>query len=572
VLTTLTVAGILFATVVLLQWRAGAFTAELSGYPDEASHYMSGVLVRDYIASGLPVNPMSFASNFYLHYPYLAIGHWPPLFYIIEGAWMLLFSSSRLSVMLLMAVITTVLAVSIFEIVRREFGITTAAIAAVIMICQPLVQQYTAMVMLETLLALLALWAAVCSGRYFDTGKWQDSVWFGALATLAILTKANGFELALIPPIVLLATRRFYVLRRLSFWLPVVVVGLIGLPWHVETMYLMLPTFTAESGWKFTSQALVFYSAAEWQALGIALTVLALLGLFAKVILPFRTGGVEGRWAAITSLPLAVVIFHSILSAGLEVRYLVTAVAPILLLACAGARFVTVRLAKHGVSRLGKGNLIFAAAALVFFATSFAITPKQSYGFGPIAGRITSDPAFHNSLVLVSSETNFGEGIFVSELAMRNHALDQVVVRASKVLAVNTWNQALDPNYRPFYSSAQDVAQCLSEVPVRAVILDTSAGVKTYAHHQQLVEMIAGRPDRWRMLSGAGAVRLYTPRGDTPALPPNAPLAYLRSNIGNSLRQWPVSVRLACSSEKATVETHPIHDHSPTRVRGGRGD
>src|ERR1035441_7216098 len=105
--TRLLVALFLFLVVVGLQWWAGAFTAEFSGYPDEASHYMSGLLVHDYVAGHFPAPPMKFAQDFYLHYPYLAIGHWPPVFYLIEGLWMLLFSPSRVSIMLLSALIST---------------------------------------------------------------------------------------------------------------------------------------------------------------------------------------------------------------------------------------------------------------------------------------------------------------------------------------------------------------------------------------------------------------------------------------------------------------------------------
>src|SRR5579863_1610264 len=64
-------AVILMTEVLLLQWRSGAFRAEFSSYPDEASHYMSGLLVHNYLRSGLPLqSPMHFADEFYLRYPY----------------------------------------------------------------------------------------------------------------------------------------------------------------------------------------------------------------------------------------------------------------------------------------------------------------------------------------------------------------------------------------------------------------------------------------------------------------------------------------------------------------------
>ena len=52
---------------------------------------MTGLMVRDYIAAGFPDSPFRFAENYYLHYPKVAIGHWPPVFYSIQAAWMLIF-------------------------------------------------------------------------------------------------------------------------------------------------------------------------------------------------------------------------------------------------------------------------------------------------------------------------------------------------------------------------------------------------------------------------------------------------------------------------------------------------
>src|SRR5689334_11391847 len=89
-------AGLFFiAVAALLSWHGHAFRVELSSDPDEPAHYVSGLLVRDYLAQGVPGSPMAFARDFYLHYPKVAIGHWPPLFYVVQGVWTLLFTPSR---------------------------------------------------------------------------------------------------------------------------------------------------------------------------------------------------------------------------------------------------------------------------------------------------------------------------------------------------------------------------------------------------------------------------------------------------------------------------------------------
>src|SRR5947199_3127872 len=60
---------VLLGWTVVLQCLGGAYSAEFSGYPDEPSHYLSGLMIRDYLASGFPASPLAYAENYYLHYP-----------------------------------------------------------------------------------------------------------------------------------------------------------------------------------------------------------------------------------------------------------------------------------------------------------------------------------------------------------------------------------------------------------------------------------------------------------------------------------------------------------------------
>ena len=75
--TTLLAFLMFFAFAVVLQAWHGAYSAEFSGNPDEPAHYVTGVMVRDYLASFPWHPPMPFARDFYDHYPIVAIGHWP---------------------------------------------------------------------------------------------------------------------------------------------------------------------------------------------------------------------------------------------------------------------------------------------------------------------------------------------------------------------------------------------------------------------------------------------------------------------------------------------------------------
>ena len=76
---------VFLAFAASLQALSGAYCADFAGNPDEAAHYVTGVMVRDYLAAVPWQPPMTFARNFYSHYPIVAIGHWPPMFYAVQA-------------------------------------------------------------------------------------------------------------------------------------------------------------------------------------------------------------------------------------------------------------------------------------------------------------------------------------------------------------------------------------------------------------------------------------------------------------------------------------------------------
>src|SRR5215510_2485101 len=91
---------------VLMAYLSGAFSHELGGTADEAAHFMTGLMIHDYVKSGIKTPPFAFAKDYYTHYPKLAFGIWPPLFHVMEASWMLLISPSKASVIFMLCGIT----------------------------------------------------------------------------------------------------------------------------------------------------------------------------------------------------------------------------------------------------------------------------------------------------------------------------------------------------------------------------------------------------------------------------------------------------------------------------------
>src|SRR5204863_238232 len=137
-----------FALAITFQVFAGVYGAELSGYPDEPAHLITGLMVRDYIALGFPDVPMHFAEDYYLHYPKVAFGHWPPLFYILEGLWTLIFPATRASILLLMAVYTGLTATCLARWTSARFSAVAGIAVAALFTSLPVVQEQTQQIMI----------------------------------------------------------------------------------------------------------------------------------------------------------------------------------------------------------------------------------------------------------------------------------------------------------------------------------------------------------------------------------------------------------------------------------------
>ena len=197
---------------------AEPIVANFGGYPDEPGHFINGLLVRDYLTTLSLVSPVQFAEDYYVHYPKVTIGHWPPVFYLQQALWSLVFSTARSSILILMAILAGLIALTIFHTLRNELGAPISLAASLLWLMLPLIQRYTAMVMAEIPLTLLCFWAVLCFARYVQREHWRSAVAFGILASLAILTKGNGFALAAVPPLAMAFTRKWHLLRRPCFW------------------------------------------------------------------------------------------------------------------------------------------------------------------------------------------------------------------------------------------------------------------------------------------------------------------------------------------------------------------
>jgi 4-amino-4-deoxy-L-arabinose transferase-like glycosyltransferase len=492
-----------------LQLQAGAYSAELSGYPDEAAHFTTGLMLRDYAANGFPGNAMQYAENFYLHYPKVAIGHWPPLFHILEALWLLIFPVSRGSVMALMALYCAVIAALIATWVSARYGRATGYLTGALFVCLPLTQKQTAMVMAEGLLTIFALLAARSYARYLETGEWRPAMLFGIFATFCILVKGNGWALALLPPFAVLLTRRFHLVKRWEFWLPALVVLLFCAPWQIMTAHLVQQGWTGDAGLAYAAEAFVSFGRGLWVELGPAVSILVLAGIASEVS---NRRGASPRAGSMLALFLAFYVFHVLTPAGIEIRQILAGIAALLTFAPVGVISISRFLRSRRFVMLSRPAVLAVVAGLFFAGETFAIPPKLSYGFEQTAAYLDSRPELKQAVVLSSSEA-MGEGMMITETEMRERRPGHYILRASKLLAVEDWSGR---KYQALFPSAAAVRNELNLIPVGVLVIDFTPGETRPIHHTQLLSMLAAHPPEWKLAGSFGPgggvtrpVRLY---------------------------------------------------------------
>ena len=492
---TLLVALVLLAAVLGLLWASGALQSELGGNPDEAAHFVTSLMVRDWVASGLPGPPMEFAMDYYAHYPKLGIGHWPPVFYMVQAACMLVFPVSRVTALLLMALLAVALAMLIYLNLREEAGELIAAGMALVFISLPIVQTYGHLVMTEVWVMLLCFGAALLYGRYLEREGWRKAVGFSVLAVLAIMSNGKALALGLLPGFAILLGRRLDLLRRPSFWFPVLPVLVFCGPWYYFINRKM--SGMGPSSGSFARRALAAHTMMLLDVLGWGLCVLAVVGLAVKVVQPLRRGRPGGKWAALTALLLSVLAFHCIIRVGVEDRYLMNALPGVVLLAGAGLRRLVDALQGAGARPAWAAPAVLLVTAGVYGVEKLTLVRKPSDGYPALVRELLAQSQFRDSLIMISANSA-REGAFIAEVAIQERRPGHFVMRSSKVLASSTWSGY---RYRLRFSTPADVADYLESVPVGLVAVDTDRSAPPWrAHRSQLQEALRLRPDRWQLL------------------------------------------------------------------------
>ena len=471
--------GLLLTFAVALLLRDGWILSQgsLTG-SDPPAHFVSGVMVSDYLHHAFGTNPMDFAESFYVRYPKVAIGHWPPGYYLLQAGWYSLFGAHVLSARLLSASMAALLALTLVHSLRRAYGYAIALGSAAVLLALPLLQQVAWAVMSDLLTGLFVWFALRALAAMLDCARGWRSQWRTAArlvlwSVLALLSKGTAW--ALLPWLLLtpLAARRTFVYFDGAYWAAVALILVLGAPF-----YLLVRA--SATGYPVDLTHLVS-GGVSWLE---RLTPLAPLpGLAPAVVLVLAALGAldaaHCRWwrrdsdaNAGTTLALAAAVwiaaqsaFFFVLPLTPEPRAWLPSVAPLLVLSARGLGCLRDALLVHSRHAVHIVPLAIAAALL-------GIRPMPQNpidGYRAAADAIPYPPL--GALTLVSSDPS-GEGAFIVERLIRDPAHAGVVLRGDPMLSASNWSGTVS---KPLFDNAEAVRSHLVGLQVEYVVIDGSA-------------------------------------------------------------------------------------------------
>lgn len=490
--------ALFFVVVAGLQWRGGAFHAEFGGNPDEPAHVITGLMVRDYAASGFPARPFDFARNYYLHYPKVSLGHWPPVFYLLQAAWTIPFSASRVALILLMAAITGLLATILAELIRGNCHAVWSIGAGLVLVTLPVVQEFSQELMAELLVTVFVTLAGAAYGRFLEKESWRPAAWFGLWCSLALLTKGTGIALVPLPAMAILITGRWHLLRSRAFWLPAAVVAVLAAPWYLLATGARHQTVAADGGVAFASSRLLETLAIWGRMLSPVPAILAAVGL----LLYGR------RYPQGSALLLGIYLVRPFIGA-FDDHHLLMGVPFLLFFASlALARLVAVAGTRARMVKLG-----IAACAVLLLISNLIWSPRKHYfGYSEIAQTLLDRPQFRDSVFLVCG-TGEGEGMLISEVALREWRPGHYVLRSTKMLAAMDW---MGSNYKVRFTQPDALQQYLDSIPVGIVVFDWWG--RQSPHGKVLHSLVQSRPQQWELVTRySGTARPGEPDGEITA-------------------------------------------------------
>ncbi len=328
----------LFVAVTLfLQHCTGGFAADRGNHADEAAHYVSSIALADYLASGLGSRPVAFFTDYYAHFPKVAIGHWPPFFEFLQALVIVLFGANAVTALGLQAAIAGATAAVTAAVTSRSCGAVAGLTAGSAVLLSPVFLAIPDEVMADTLGALTVAAATVCWSVFCKERSWRSCCLFALTATVAILTKGTGLGLAVMPWIEAALRRDAAFILHPKALVAAALVAMLTAPWYILTYQMAADGFVYAWGWYYTRLAVPFFLRGLIGAVGLPCLLLYGYGVAQCWVSAGKPiADMPPVIVAFAASSVAMLLFVMLAPADLDVRYLIPALPGVVIVAFAG--------------------------------------------------------------------------------------------------------------------------------------------------------------------------------------------------------------------------------------------
>ena len=483
-----TAVGLVYlAFCLLLDTSTGAWRTPFLAFADEPSHFVGSVMFHDWLRSGRLLQPMAFARQYYEHYPYFAVGYWPPLFYAVAGVWFLLAGVGRWQALIVPAVCAAGSAWLVFALVRRRAGAVAGFCAGLLYLSLPDVQQTTTTVMVEHVTTFLTLVVLFLSLRLLRQPSLAGGIGCALACAAAMLSKYSALYLCALPFALALFSRRLDLWRKPAFWLqPVIIAAVLG-PWVWWTA--PMATYGLPPGHRLLNPAgSLFFLSELFYMFPEPLLVPVAIGLVALLVLRSRCGDEELGTGLLAVMTLAFLVISPVEA---DPRRLLPIGAAVFVLSIFGWTALLSR-ASNGARRAAVACLVTGTLAFSLVEWGRFSRPAR-YPVEELVKAVVGNPRWRGRRIMVPSNL---EGPFIAEFAWlgsRNPAYQ--LVRPNKVFASQGW---FGNDYWSRVHSPEEMMAYLEQNPVSLLLWEDRPLTELRPHERVMCEMLRKYPAVWR--------------------------------------------------------------------------
>lgn len=518
--------------------------------PDTPQHAMTGIFIADFLRDLVFLKSFqemwNYTWTYYAHYPAVALLHWPPLFHLIEGVYVLFASISEAALRALIFAFFALGALYYYVLMVHLSNANLAFLSSLLFITSPLVLTFSRMVSLEIPSMAVCLMAIYFFNHYTRTYRIRDGLYASIFTILALLTKQNAFFLGLFYLLYFLSgifdrtDTRNVNYKQLCFL--VGIIAIFSLPYYAVSFYLHGGTILKDisQGTVYQNPYLswgnyIYYFLSLKNQL--SLTCILLLIIFIVLSLTRRIKVTHPArflllWALSCYLTFTLV-------AQKDARYIIYWVPALTGLAAVGALELARLLSQRWKMEAQKGEtIIIAVIILIAAAQGIASKPPITGGYDEIARHILATiPAQKSEILFYDGKDH---GFLTYALRKNDPERRTFLFRSSKYLyATNIFSDYETWNVRP---GKNEIMEFFKKYGIRYVILSftTESHIPAVQLLRELVKVeenfvLVKRFSVVNWLYGSGEVALYAYKGAGP-LAPGTELEIPMPTLGKTIK------------------------------------